>query len=256
MATNPPENASAVFTCLFTNFQSILSKLNEEIGFPLQFLVFKYTRIMKFPSVKTLSFGFMIWAALVNNSIRAQEMSCTPPPAGIVGWWPAEGNANDIIGTNNGTLIGNVTYANGEVGQAFSFNTLGDQVSVSTGGFPVRTSDRTMECWVYINSFVPGGREQNLHSMVHLKTVKHIVWEYMRMNDCFFHSGGLTLEGPVMTTHQWYHVAVTSQGEIFNLIFEWDQCRECKFPFQYPGRQSIIDWKHKPVCQLPNDWSS
>ena len=29
---------------------------------------------------------------------------CTPAPSGLVGWWPGEGNANDIVGTNNGTL--------------------------------------------------------------------------------------------------------------------------------------------------------
>ena len=45
--------------------------------------------------------------------------SCTPPPSGLVSWWPGEGNANDIVGTNNGTLQGPVGFAAGEVGQAF-----------------------------------------------------------------------------------------------------------------------------------------
>ena len=34
--------------------------------------------------------------------------------------WSAEGNANDSIGANNGTLMGGVTFATGKVGQAFS----------------------------------------------------------------------------------------------------------------------------------------
>ena len=29
---------------------------------------------------------------------------CDPAPSGLVDWWPGEGNANDIVGTNNGTL--------------------------------------------------------------------------------------------------------------------------------------------------------
>jgi hypothetical protein len=30
---------------------------------------------------------------------------CDPPPSGIVAWWPGEGNANDLVGSNNGTLV-------------------------------------------------------------------------------------------------------------------------------------------------------
>ena len=46
---------------------------------------------------------------------------CTPTPSGLVAWWPAEGNANDIIGGNNGIATA-ITYTNGEVGQAFVFD--------------------------------------------------------------------------------------------------------------------------------------
>ena len=35
--------------------------------------------------------------------------SCLPAAAGLVGWWPGDGNANDITGTNNGTLQGGAT---------------------------------------------------------------------------------------------------------------------------------------------------
>ena len=68
-------------------------------------------------------FGLLImltvgWPGLQGAAIAAD---CDPPPSGIVAWWPGEGNANDIIGTNNGVLDGGVAYAPGEVGQAFSF---------------------------------------------------------------------------------------------------------------------------------------
>ena len=56
-------------------------------------------------------------------SARAQNTQlCTPPPPGMVAWWPGEGNANDIRGGNNGTPQGGVTFPAGEVGQAFSFD--------------------------------------------------------------------------------------------------------------------------------------
>jgi Concanavalin A-like lectin/glucanases superfamily/Immunoglobulin domain len=59
----------------------------------------------------------------------AMGSPCDPAPSGVVSWWPAEGNANDIVGTNNGNLQ-NITYTNGEVGQAFAFNGSNSQIDV------------------------------------------------------------------------------------------------------------------------------
>jgi hypothetical protein len=53
-----------------------------------------------------------------------------PELAGIISWWPGDGNANDIVGGNDGTLHGGVTFAPGEVGQAFSFNGTSAYVSI------------------------------------------------------------------------------------------------------------------------------
>ena len=41
--------------------------------------------------------------------------TCAAPPSGMLSWWPGEGNANDIQGTNNGTLQNGVGFAAGEV---------------------------------------------------------------------------------------------------------------------------------------------
>ncbi len=47
-------------------------------------------------------------------------------PAGTVSWYRAEGNANDAVGSNNGTITtefsGQVSFVNGISGQAFDFN--------------------------------------------------------------------------------------------------------------------------------------
>ena len=49
--------------------------------------------------------------------------NCVSAPAGIVGWWPADGSANDIVGTNNSSLQGGATVtAAGRDGLAFSFD--------------------------------------------------------------------------------------------------------------------------------------
>ena len=39
-----------------------------------------------------------------------------------VACYPAEGNANDVIGGHNGTLVGGVSFAPGKFGQAFSLD--------------------------------------------------------------------------------------------------------------------------------------
>ena len=74
--------------------------------------------------------------------------------AGLISWWPGEGNANDIAGANNGTLVGSVTFAPGLVGQAFSFASTGDYFQAPANGLPTGNSDRTLELWVYCKSFV------------------------------------------------------------------------------------------------------
>ena len=64
--------------------------------------------------------------------------SPTPVLPSPTHWWPAEGNANDSVGTDNGTLVG-VTFGPGVYGtdQAFSFGGAADQVVFSTyGGNP------------------------------------------------------------------------------------------------------------------------
>jgi hypothetical protein len=75
---------------------------------------------------------------------------CAPIQAGLVSWWPGEGDASDIFETNNGVIVGGVTFAPGEVGQAFSLNGSGEYISVPastslnvglSGGF-------TIEGWI------------------------------------------------------------------------------------------------------------
>ena len=61
--------------------------------------------------------------------------SPTPVPLSPTYWWPAEGNANDSVGMDNGTLVG-VTFGPGVYGtdQAFSFGGAADQVVFNTAG--------------------------------------------------------------------------------------------------------------------------
>lgn len=77
--------------------------------------------------------------------------------SGLMAWWPGEGNANDIIGNNQGTLQNGASFAAGEVGQAFELNASGSvpfqcpscsYVSIMNS-FPASVNDVTVEAWIY-----------------------------------------------------------------------------------------------------------
>jgi hypothetical protein len=77
-----------------------------------------------------------------------QTITATAVPWGIVSWWPGDGNANDIVGSNNGTLEGGATFAPGMVGQAFSLNGTSAYVGVPDASNLDPTNAITVETWI------------------------------------------------------------------------------------------------------------
>jgi hypothetical protein len=105
-----------------------------------------------------------VYPSLVNNQYTLQVTSheddgstdcaqlvigslCTSPPSGIVGWWPGDGNTNDLIGGDNGQWTGNPSYAAGEVAQAFSFDGVSGVIAPNTQAIDI-TGDLTIEAWI------------------------------------------------------------------------------------------------------------
>jgi hypothetical protein len=75
-----------------------------------------------------------------------------------VSWWRAENNANDSVGSNNGTLHG-VTYAPGRVGQAFSFDGSVEQyVSVPHSSSLNILGNHSIAFWVKLNALPAAGK--------------------------------------------------------------------------------------------------
>jgi Concanavalin A-like lectin/glucanases superfamily len=85
--------------------------------------------------------------------------SCVSSPAGLAGWWPGQGNANDMAGNNNGTLLNGATFAAGEVGSAFSFNGSNQCVQVPYSQTLVGPI-YSVEAWVEPLAQVSGGINQ------------------------------------------------------------------------------------------------
>lgn len=97
-------------------------------------------------------------AAIYNaGSAGKCGLSCVTPPSNMVSWWDAEGDANDMVGTNHGTLINGATYGTGKVGQAFSFDgTANSYVEIADHPSLNPTDAFTIDGWFYIDPNAPG----------------------------------------------------------------------------------------------------
>jgi hypothetical protein len=81
----------------------------------------------------------------------AEGQTCVPSPAGLVGWWPGNGNTNDAAAGDNGLLAGDATFAEAVVHQGFKLDGSGDYVEIpdSSALKPARV---TVEAWVRFDS--------------------------------------------------------------------------------------------------------
>ena len=85
-----------------------------------------------------------------SNAVLTVSPRSALAPAGLVSWWPAEGNANDIIGTNHGSFQGNATtVSTGMVNSAFNFTGSTDCVYITNSASLNPSSSFTIETWVY-----------------------------------------------------------------------------------------------------------
>jgi hypothetical protein len=97
-------------------------------------------------------------AASSNAVLTVSPVTCTLPPAGILGWWRGEGNALDQKGTNNGVLAGNTTYGPGLVGQAFVFDGASDGVNLANPT-SLQIQDFTIEAWIKRASTIQASKD-------------------------------------------------------------------------------------------------
>jgi hypothetical protein len=86
--------------------------------------------------------------------LAAATGDATPPccahvPAGLVSWWPADDNVNDVVGGHTATLNGGAGYAAGKVGHGWVFDSVDDYVSVADNAdFIPGTDSFTVDAWI------------------------------------------------------------------------------------------------------------
>src|SRR4051812_37903399 len=105
----------------------------------------------------------LCYAAILSATcppVAAQStIDCTSAPAGLVGWWAAEGSAGDGVALNPGTAQGGLSFEAGEVGSAFALHGGFDAVKVAaSNSLNVGAgAGMTIEAWVNPQTLsVPG----------------------------------------------------------------------------------------------------
>ena len=170
---------------------------------------------MKFNS---LLLALLCLLSALRLALVAQAQSCASPPTGQVAWWMAENNANDIVGSNNGTVRNGATFASGKVGQAFSFDGVDDYILVPyNGSFNFAPGGQfTIEAWVRLQA-------DNRYKAILVKSPPGGAWDWGLWCDntnrfvAGHHNERAAASTTVAQSGVWYHVAVTYQNGNWNM---------------------------------------
>jgi hypothetical protein len=137
--------------------------------------------------------------------------------------YKAENNANDSLGTNNGTAQGGLTYTTGKSGNAFTFNGTNAYISLPDNSLNL-VGQITVSLWWYVNPandqvFI-GNRQRNGSSINH-------GWQFRFNSSAFiFRIMNLTTDTewiasnslPSGSTSTWIHVvAIKNSSSDFKL---------------------------------------
>jgi hypothetical protein len=163
-----------------------------------------------------------------------------------VSWWRAEGNANDSIGGNNGTLHGKVSFASGEAGQAFLLDGIdgGQDGYISIPDSPSLhslTTSITIEAWINVSQFPEG----DWTAIVTKGDSSWRLHRYGETSQIAFGTSGLDNEDLSSMQNvddgQWHHVAAVYDGATKYIYVDGNLDNWCP-------ATGTIDQNSYPVC--------
>jgi Concanavalin A-like lectin/glucanases superfamily/Putative Ig domain len=161
-------------------------------------------------------FAFVVQATdaaglVAEQRCTLQAFESVSIPAGAVGWWTAEGNAQDSVGTNHGTLRNDAGFSPGKVGQAFSLDGLTGFVEIADAP-TLRPVSLTLEAWVAFDNI--SGIEIAFAKPVGTGTSdSYALW--LQAGALHGVVGDAAAIGPILTaafspvSGRWYHLAYT-----------------------------------------------
>lgn len=138
----------------------------------------------------------------------ASAQSPAPVPPGLVSWWPGDGDADDIAGSNPGTPQSGATFATGKVDQAFSLDGANDHVAVGNPSV-LQLSTGTLEAWIKTTNSGGGFRGIIVKQSAYALFLKNGVLVTYDWSVAQTRSTGLNL-----ADGQFHHVAITFQNGV------------------------------------------
>lgn len=81
----------------------------------------------------------------------SKSQGCTPPPSGMVGWWPFDNNTNDIVGGHNGIQHGG-TFNMGKVLQGYKSLNNSNLIEIPDHNDLDLSDSLSFDAWITINS--------------------------------------------------------------------------------------------------------
>ena len=153
------------------------------------------------------SLGFFLFVSLLLPAVSHSSGVCPALPPDAVGWWPAEDSAQDILGTNTGSLVNGTGFAAGKVGQAFNFDGVNDYVDIpdAPGIFFGNDQSFTLESWFMPMSDAP--------SYFVLKNAGYgIRWQGHDQPLLFYNGNNHYSSRTSWAIGQWYHVVIVDDG--------------------------------------------
>lgn len=162
-------------------------------------------------------------------------LAAIAPPSGIVSWWTGDNTADDLIGSNDGTLLNGTAYSAGRVAAGFDFDGSDDSVQAPTTGLPTGSADRTIELWARIDVFVPG--EETFFASYGLPGSSNQAYALgtNSSGDLFASTWGSAIAGGTLATDTWYHIAATNQGTSFKLYLNGAEVANGSMPVATPA---------------------
>jgi len=146
---------------------------------------------------------------------KAQPAACAPAPAGLVSWWPGEGNGQDLMAVNDGTPTGTTTFAAGQVGRSMAFPATYDGVLVPDSP-SLQLQALTIEAWVKRDRLdVAGPGPSCAEGEIFVYGQLGYGLGMCQDGSLFFTQVGISAawSSPLVTDTAWHHVAATKAAD-------------------------------------------
>lgn len=153
------------------------------------------------------------------NATPALPVCIEPDPASLVSWWPGEGSALDIKGSNHGTLLGGaIVGVSGKVSQAFNMPSINSSYIDAGNDISLKLNSGTVEAWIKTTSTTgdAGGGYRGIivkPNAYGLFLVDGVLTVYDWQGGSYGALGARST-GKDLADGQWHHVVMTFQSGV------------------------------------------